>query len=323
MRSPIRSRPAGFRIGAPRPGTTAIPKLRSALPGAPAAPRSVALVPSLLVALLLTLLLTSAGCVTRVVRDPLLKLNDIEIDLVREVKGLSTVQPRGYEHPAIISPERMGHILASVEVETRNSDGIVIRQPAFHPDILNLLAERLAAAYAETTPDAELGVKVVRKEMRVGFLHTKYLTSFRSYIDDGYLYLLLSRVDWQIPKNKEDERLPEPIPGKAPMDFRVVSGEPLFYAGPQALEIAWQDPAFRRPFRLPGSTSGEKRRREVLFQAPIPKEELEAERTKGTDLGDLSPEQLRALADLEEDRRAGRITEADYQRARRQLLRER
>jgi len=290
--------------------------------------RTVALAPTRLPVLLptivmLALLLTSTGCATRVVREPLLKLADIEIDLVREVKGITTVQPQGYEHPAIISAERMRHILAAVEVENRDSDGIVIRQPAFHPDVLDTLSERLAAAYAETTPDSALGVKVVRKEAWVGFLHTKYLTSFISYIDDGYLHLLLSRVDWKIPKNKEDDRLPEPIPGEAPMDFRVVSGEPLFYAGPQALEIAWQDPAFRRPFRLPGSTSGEKRRREVLFQAPIPKEELDRERAKEAELENLSPEQLRALADLEEDRRAGRITELDYQRARRQVLRER
>jgi len=37
----------------------------------------------------------------------------------------------------------------------------------------------------------------------------------------------------------------------------------------------------------------------------------------------LPPEQLRALADLEEDRREGRITETAYQRERRQLLRKR
>jgi hypothetical protein len=269
------------------------------------------------------LLLTSTGCATRIVREPLLKLNEIEIDLVREVKGLSTVQPRGYEHPAIISTERMRNILAAVEVETRGSDGIVIRQPAFHPDILDTLAERLAVAFAKATPDTELAVKVIRKEMRIGILHTKYLTSFLTHVDDGYLRLLLSRVDWQIPKNKENERLPEPVRGYTPMEFRVVSGEPLFYAGPQALEIAWQDPAFRRPFRLPGSTSGEKRRREVLFQAPIPKEELDRERAKEAEFENLSPEQLRALANLEEDRREGRITELDYQRARRQVLRER
>ncbi|MHA7836837.1 MAG: hypothetical protein ACX98W_05180 [bacterium] len=275
-------------------------------------------------ALLLAMLLaTATGCVTRTVREPLVRRHDLEIDLVREVKGLSQVRPRDYEHPAIVSAERMRHVLGAVEVETREKDGSIIRQPAFHPDVLDPLAEKLAEAFAEATPDSEIGVKVVRKEMRIGIFHTKHLTTFLAYMDDGYLYLLLSRVDWPIPKNREDEDLLEPIRGQSPMDFRVVSEEPLFYAGPQALEIAWQDPVFRKPFRVPGTTSGEKRRREVLFQSEVPKDELEAERTKDTDLGDLSPEQLRALADLEEDRRAGRITEADYQRAKRQLLRER
>ena len=46
-------------------------------------------------------------------------------------------------------------------------------------------------------------------------------------------------------------------------------------------------------------------------------------RAGGVSIGDLTPEQLRALADLEEDRRKGRITEATYQRERRQLLRKR
>ncbi len=107
------------------------------------------------------------------------------------------------------------------------------------------------------------------------------------------------------------------------MKFRVVSGEHLFYAGPQILEIAWRNPVFRQPYRLPGSTEGGKRRREVLVQAPIPKDERDAASAGSAALDTLSPEQLRALADLEEDRREGRITENAYQRSKRQLLRRR
>ena len=55
----------------------------------------------------------------------------------------------------------------------------------------------------------------------------------------------------------------------------------------------------------------------------MPRSELEAESPGRGEIGDLTPEQLRALADLEEARRAGEITESDYQRARRDLLRDR
>jgi hypothetical protein len=61
----------------------------------------------------------------------------------------------------------------------------------------------------------------------------------------------------------------------------------------------------------------------VLYQSDVPADEFGDEAGGATEFDDLSPEQLRALADLEEDRRQGRITEPAYQRARRELLRKR
>jgi hypothetical protein len=109
------------------------------------------------------------------------------------------------------------------------------------------------------------------------------------------------------------------------MDFRVVAGDHLYYAGPQALEIDWQNPVFRVAYRLPGSTQGTKRRREIIDRSAIPQDEHEAasDRENSVPIDELTPDQLRALADLEEDRREGRITELAYQRAKRQLLRRR
>jgi hypothetical protein len=107
------------------------------------------------------------------------------------------------------------------------------------------------------------------------------------------------------------------------MDFRVVTADPIYFAGVQDVEINWRSDVFRTAFRMPGNTGGERRRREVLESIPVPKEELSSEGGSGTSFENLSPEKLRALADLEEERRAGRMTENDYQRARRQLLRSR
>lgn len=275
----------------------------------------------LLLAVLLGGLL--GGCAARPRRHRIMDQRVIKVDLVREVKGFRTL-PKGYEHPAIISAERAKHVLGAIDIETRDGKaGGVIRQPAIHPDILQPAAEALSKAFAEVGPDEEVGLMAIRKEKRLGILHKKYLTTFLAYMQDGQLYLLLRRVDWEIPRSKEQDPQPRPSRGRQPMDFRVVSGDHIFYVGTQALEIDWQNRVFRQPYKLPGATGGGKQRREILAESPVTESERNQLDKGGVGLDDLTPDQLRALADLEDDRRSGRITEAAYQRARRQLLRNR
>lgn len=263
------------------------------------------------------------GCVTRSVRSPIIDRMGVQVDLVRQVKGFTT-QPLGYDHPTIISVVRMAHILNAVEIETREKGKGAIRQPAFHPEIVEETAKAISEALAEAGPDQEVGVKIIRKEMRFGVFHKKFLTSFLVHVSEDHLYLSLHRIEWFVSQRDEDS-LPEPRRDTHPMNFRVVSGEHLYYAGPQALEIDWQNPVFQTAYRLPGSSRGEKRRREVIDESPVPRSEREetSNRENRVAIDELSPDQLRALADLEDDRREGRITETAYQRAKRQLLRQR
>lgn len=276
-----------------------------------------------LTALAFCLVLTS-GCATRALRHSIIERTGMQVDLVRYAKGFRA-QPQGFEHPAVISKERLVNILGAVEIETREQEGASIRQPGFQPEMVEAIAEALSDALRQAGPDEEIGLKAVRKEKSLGIFHTKYLTSLLAYVKDGALFLQLHRSEWPIPQAKEDKPLPEPQRDTRPMDFRVVSGEFLFFAGPQTLEIDWKNDVFRTSYRLPGSTSGEKRRREVLLQSPIPQSERKSDNGEGegVSLDTLSPDQLRALADLEEDRHSGRITEQAYQRARRELLRRR
>lgn len=269
------------------------------------------------------LLGSMAGCATRISRKQIIDRRAVDVDLVREMEGLFKTKPEGFEHPVVISSERLVNILNAIEVETPQETGGFVREPAFYPDTVEDVARAIAEGFAEAGPDERLGVKVIRKEANLGLFHTKYLTSLLAYIKNDHLYILLSRVDWPIPQSKENDKLPEPRADQQPMRFRVVSGEHLFYSGPQSLEIDWQNAVFRTAYHLPGTSGGEKRRREVLLQAPIPKDERRREDEGGLSLDQLSPEQLRTLADLEEDRRQGRITEAAYQRAKRQILRPR
>lgn len=272
-------------------------------------------------AVCLGLALTS-GCATRARRHSIIDKTGIQVDLVRYVKGFRT-EPQGFEHPAIISTERLAHILGAVEIETREKDGSTIRQPGIHPDLIEPIATALSEALREAGPDQEIGLQAVRKQQKLGVFHTKYLTTLLAYVKGGFLYLQLHRAEWEIPQAKEDKPLPEPIRDTRPMDYRVVSGDYLYFAGPQTLEIAWNNDVFRSDYKLPGSTGGEKRRREVLLESPIPQAERKAAQGTDVSIDALTPEQLRALADLEEDRRAGRVTEQAYQRARRELLRPR
>jgi len=256
-------------------------------------------------------------------RHSIIDRRAVQVDLVTEREGLFGTKPEGFEHPAIISSERLIHILSAIEVETPHDSGGFVREPAIHPELVEEAAAAIAEGFKQSGPDEKLGVKLVRKKANLGVFHTKYLTSLLLYIRDGHLYVLLSRVNWPIPQAKENKKLPEPRPDQRPMKFRVVSCEPLFYAAPQALEIEWQDSVFKTDYNLPGTSGGEKRRREVLMQAPIPKAERRDADVGGVSLDQLSPDQLRSLADLEDDRRQGRITEAAYQRSKRQLLRNR
>jgi hypothetical protein len=265
---------------------------------------------------------TLSGCGTRNVRHSQIKRNLIEVDFVRQVTGFTTDE-RGFEHPVIISTERLIHILNAIEIEARVKKGGIVRQPAFHPAIVKRTAEALAQAFADVSPDQEIAVNVIHKQMRFGILHLKYLTSFLAYVDDGYLYLAIRRVEWPVAKGREGDPYPRPIRSKKPMDFRVVTGDPIYFAGVQDLEIDWSNEVFRTAFQLPGTSQGEKRRKEVLFQSPVPKEELEEASQGDIPYSQLSPQQLRALADLEEERREGLITETAYQRAKRDLLRKR
>ncbi|MFO0691221.1 MAG: hypothetical protein U0900_21160 [Myxococcota bacterium] len=265
----------------------------------------------------------ATGCASQPHRHSIIDRAGMQVDLVRYARGFKT-EPQGFSHPAIISKERLTHILGAIEIESREKKGAAtIRQPGIHADMVVPIAAALSEALRQAGPDEEVGIKAVRKERSLGIFHTKYLTTLLAWVKGSSLYIQLHRSEWLIPQAKESKPLPEPMRDTRPMDFRIVSGEHLFFAGPQTLEIDFQNDVFRTAYHLPGSTGGEKVRREVLMEAPIPAAERKSAEDSGVRLDQLNPEQLRALADLEEDRRSGRITEQAYQKARRELLRPR
>ena len=221
---------------------------------------------------------------------------------------------RGFAHPATISRARITNILSRIEVRLEDEKEAA-REPAIPAELLFDLGELVSAALVKADSSQEVVVKAIRKERRFGIFTEKYLTSFVSYVLGDDLYVHLSRVDDLLPKDSEDT-IPEPWPNREVMPFKVLASDGIVPVGTQAVVVAWRDPLFRAPGQVRVGPGGQILRRQILLESPA--EETEA--TTPAIGGHLSPETLRALADLEGLRRQGAISEAAYQERRRSLL---
>lgn len=264
------------------------------------------------------LLLLLPACVTRTVRDIAYQDPDLEIAFRKQVKGFRTVD-QGYDHPAQISPSRLTYIFASIDVETSEGPDVTVREPAFATETLKPVGEHVSEALREADSSQQLVVKAMRKERRLGLFHRKYLTSFTAYVKGDLLYVHLGHVNWKVPPADEQKgRIPDPWPGERQMDFRVRQARGMTVVGPQDVAVEWRDPVFASSKILETRGVGAPKRRTVLMEEEVP--EGEAPVTPADEVENLSPEVLRALADLEEQRRSGAITEAEYQARRLDIL---
>ena len=175
----------------------------------------------------------------------------------------------------------------------------------------------MADAFEQADSTQEVAVIAVRKQQRLGIFHKKYLTTLTAFFRDNRLYLYLSRVEWEIPKDREDNVMPEPDRTEKQMPFRTVPARKMAQAGNQGLAVRWRDNLFSTPLRTAGE-AGEREERTILMDSPVPRSEQDD--VSSPPLDGIEPEVLRALADLEEARRSGSITETEYQSRRENLL---
>jgi len=273
------------------------------------------------------------GCGVKTVREPVFSggaTGEVEAYLRRYEDGGDAV-PRGFDHPVLIAPVRAAHILAHVDVEVGSGDDREAR-PVVPPEMVYEVGEALAKALEKAGPDDEVVVRVLRRDRHLGIFTTRFLSSFVATVEDDRLRLSFGHVDWEVPKfgagRQGQEDLPEPVPGERQMSFRVLPSDAFVTLGGQSVAFDWRDDRFREPERMRITPSGEVRRRTILLQgaAPAAEEAAEGEERRAAEPEPeplpqgLSPAALRRLADLEEARREGEITEAEYQRRRRMLL---
>ena len=276
---------------------------------------------SAILALLGLVALAQASCITRPVKQEVYGEGGIEVFLRSDSRWFSTVE-KGFEHPITISPVRVAHILSRIDL--RPPEGFLVafeeeksRVPAVRTEALFAIGEGVSKALAAATPDQEVVVMAIRDTKRFGVFDHDYLTSFVVYARDDRLYLHMGNFEWEIPKRRQD-RLPEPRAGRHPQRFKVLASDAMSLVNHQSVAIDWRDEVFARPTRTRVLPSGDVVRKTILLESPPEVEDVQDPVARMPD--DLTPEQLRALADVEEDRREGRITETDYRARRRRIL---
>ena len=256
-----------------------------------------------------------AGCMTT--KKTILEQKGITVQLIS--KRGDNVK---LNHPLIIAPVRLSHMLARIDIRLSVKEGQQ-RVPAFHVESLDLISEGLAKGLREARPNQRVIVYSIRREKRFGIFDTNYLTSFVAYVHRENLFLHLSRSEWEIPPRKKD-RLPEPKIGEFPTKFRILPGKAMKMVDEQSLAIAWSDKIFERPTRTRITPSGQMMRKTILMESEEPESDPDTGEAKPAETlnipAGISAKTLRELADLEERRQRGEISEYDYEQQRTKIL---
>jgi len=266
-------------------------------------------------ALLATALLTS-GCLTRTVRTPVFDENAVEVFLRGEERVGSPVE-RHYSHPATIAPVRLTNMLARIDVR---KDDEKDRKPAIPTALLYPLGEGISRALAKADPNQEVVAMAQERKRSMAVFTQDYLTSLIVWVEGDKVFIKLGNLDTPLssgPNDKPKEPQRDDIKSK----IRAVPSDGISVENVQLVSANWRDPIFKDAGVLHVRAGGQVVRRTVLMdsgeESTIPPDPTEGAPVPPQG---LSPEALRALADLEEERRRGQVTEADYQSRRRQIL---
>jgi hypothetical protein len=263
------------------------------------------------------LALGTAACGGRYVRVPIYEDPGMSVTL-RSEKRIGKVVARQFDHPATVSGLRIAHVLARIDVRMGSAEGGE-RVPAFPTAALYQVGDEMARAFAKATPDQEVVVKAMRQESRFGIFHARYVTTFAAWMRGDDLVIHLSRVEWELPKDDE-ETIPEAYTDRVVQDFKALPAEGIVPTGDQEIAADWRNPVFREATNVRVGADGKLMRRQVLMESEAPVEG-EEEKEPAVLPADLPAETLRALAELQERRTRGEISETTYHRERRDLLR--
>ncbi len=290
-------------------------------PAQPPRRRRLALLSCLVVLLGLT---GGVGCSTRTVEDRIINRYGLDVHLLSEKKRFGSAIDHGYAHPSDIPVERLEIILGSLQIDRRVRANTV-RGPAIPAEILGPVSQGLAEAFRRADSSQRIAVSAQRKQRQKGIFHRKFLTSFVAFMDGDDLVFHLSRSDWPVDENRKGG-LPKPHVDDPQEKFRVVTNDFIRRSGRTGVAVEWSSDVFgtfaaasaARTAPVDAGAAGAGGTTVLMAE---PEEELtELEPLTNEQLQRLSPSDLRDLADLEDARTAGRITEDEYRWQRRKVL---
>lgn len=270
---------------------------------------------------LLCLAAALGGCMTTQVRTPVYDENDIRVFLRQDVKGGKGVD-QGFSHPVTIAPIRITNILSRIEVRKEADDKAEVevenlRQPAISTGVLYGVGEGISQALAKADPSQVVVVMAVERRKSLKVFTQDFLTSLIVWVKDDRLYVHLGQLGEPMSTNPHDKPR-EPELDVVESKKRVLASDGFTTAGPRLVAVDWRSNAFADTSAIRIRPGGEVVRRTILMEeAP---DDAAAQPGPAPPPEGLSPEALRALADLEEERRGGKLSETDYQERRRQIL---
>ena len=272
----------------------------------------------LVLALVLGIAAVHTGCITRQINETIYDNGKTEAILRSEKRGTQVV-PLGLDQPNEIAPVRMAHILSRIDLRPGGGGDC---KPAIPLENLYGIAEAVSLGLKQATPNQRVVVQSVRHGKSLFVFDRQYLTSLLAYMKNDVLFIQISRSDWEIPKSRQRDSpvtsLPQTQIGEHPLDFRLIVDPGMTLADAQSVAVQWRDPIFRKPTRTRMTPSGKIVRRTVLMESPI---EDTSDVSQPTVSPDLSSSQLRALADLEDARQKGTVSETEYFKRRGAILR--
>ncbi len=260
-------------------------------------------------ALLLCAAVLCSGCYTRHVREDVYRERLVEVFLRSDRKNLSPVE-KSYDHPVTISAVRVAHILSRLDIRRSVEKG-GRRVPAISTESLYSIADGISRSLSRADEDQEVVVMAIERKRSFKIFDQDYLTALVAYVRGEMLYIHLARSDWLVLERKKDAP-PQPRVGDHPTKLKLYPDTAMVLLDTHSVKVAWRDPIFDKPTRTRILATGEVMRKTILLESPdedIP--EGQGQQQQVPPAG-LSPGQLRALADLEEERLAGRITEGEY-----------
>ncbi|MDJ0868190.1 MAG: SHOCT domain-containing protein [Myxococcota bacterium] len=266
---------------------------------------------------LLLLVALATGC-ARAVRTPVYDDNHVRVFLRHQTRGGEPVD-RGFEHPVTIAPVRIVNILARIDVRGRKDDEG--RRAAIPTSVIYAIGDGVSEALKAADSSQEI-VVMAKDRRKTHYIFTNdYLTSMVIWVEGDRFFTHLGVLDEPLSRNPRD-KVPEPWADDVRNEYRAVTTEGVVALGPQTVAAIWRDPAFGNLGAIRVRPGGRVVRRTILLESgeQALEGEMAGDEAPLIPPSSLSPEALRALADLEELRRNGDISEAEYHSQRRAIM---